>query len=370
MPTQLASIPPEIIDHILDELLKTYDTALHHTCAAGHYKLGRVEDLKSIALIGRQWRGPAQRRLFEKLVVRDRAAAWRWTGEGTGDLRELVKDLVVVFRPCDGSREPDSIGLPPTEADFVGLLERLPNVASLALHRPTFPSFHPTYLANIQRSLRRITSMELHIERATAVLPQLLSRTPHLLTLSIGDNAEDSVLAPLPIDNPLVKLGNLTTFEVTGGTWPHQLASLHLLDPSSFANVTHLHYLEDRRDSFPVSSTTALFKLVGPSLYNLRWGSDFNDVSIALAHCPRLETLHIAFCNANGFSDVNFVGACPPTTHSIEFDSSEDALRSLKDAEADQKWPAGLKGVKVSSMKRWNKAMKLDVEGKEVDRWK
>ena len=300
-------------------------------------------------------------------------AGWRVSravdrdGFRRGGLQELVKELVVVFEPCGGDNKLVATGTGPTQADFVRLVQRLPRISSLALHRPTFDSFTPESLQTLAdaSSLSKITSIGFHLNDSPALLLPILSRTRSVTTLSIGDNTDDRVLNPFPIDTIKVNLHHLRSLTLWGGTLPLQLASLNLLNPASLAQVSTLHYLEDRRDPAP-PSTSNLFDIIGPSLRSLHWGSDLDDITDVLRSCTQLDTLHVAYANRPNSSD--WIRVVPGTVRSIEFDDHREARTELTTAEREEAWPVGLKEVRVSSMKRWNEVT-VDAEGNELDAW-
>lgn len=223
--------------------------------------------LDCYSLISRAWRGPAQRKIWAKLVVRTgrKAAQLARDLPGSG-LAAFVLDLSVL-----GGHNIMFVDmeLDVREEHLVGVLACVPGVLDLELELagPSMTDLSDGSVRVLREAgaLGCLGNLDLSIpSRALPFARSLLALSPALCTLSLQSDSYPNLPSPLP-PTFSVTLPHLHTLTLYDGNLSADLPSLGLVAPSTFAQVTTLDWLVET----PVSSPSALVALVGPTLLKL-----------------------------------------------------------------------------------------------------
>ncbi|KAL8281527.1 hypothetical protein RQP46_006211 [Phenoliferia psychrophenolica] len=315
---KIASFAPELIDEILGHLVA--DLEEYPATCPGPKAIGEC------ALISRNWRGPVQRRLMRRLVIKSGAQAERVAEDvvATG-LHVYVRTLVfectlrLVMRSHTPPTEPTDQQIKSADGvsqkHCITLLPLFPNVKTLHL-TPTFTQFRPSDLVVLQSCTALSHLSELwvetqHWQRDVELHHDLISLTPNLSVLSLT-SMEDYTPLKSSMRSPIA-LPRLKTLSVYGGSFASSLTGLALLTPSTLAQITDLTWDNyDTEDASPLS----LLQLMGPTLQTLHYTTRESDRDIVpeLQQCIALEDLTLDLMN----TCVEYVlPHLPSTTHTV-----------------------------------------------------
>ncbi|KAL8281501.1 hypothetical protein RQP46_006185 [Phenoliferia psychrophenolica] len=338
---KIASFAPELIDEILG-----------HLVAASVFHSRETEPLQAASFISRNWRGPAQRRLMERLTISSGSQAKR-VAEGfvASGLDVYVKYLTIIF---DANMWPTSDDEPTLDQitafdgvgrdHFLALLPHFPTLTSLDLSGPTFAKFRPSDIDALQSSFisPRLTSLYLSTRcwhRDTDLAHTILSLTPSLTTLSLYSDGSDTILphnSRIPVELPFLKC-----LDLQGGTYPSSFVDLRLLANSTIARVESLYWCDEGSTS---PSANSLLLLMGPTLKSLEYTTydgDIRNMASELQSCAVLECLDLYLDNE---VTENLLEILPRTIHTLtlfelymahkilvnNFASRPPALKTLK----------------------------------------
>ncbi|KAK4705141.1 hypothetical protein P7C70_g1066, partial [Phenoliferia sp. Uapishka_3] len=370
-------LPAEIIDNVLGHLvaalvLENPEPLEEGSAYVENYSVS-VKALGSLARVCRSWRGPAQRRMMRKLVVKftyqAEQLAPRLVESG---FQSFVKEITFSkFWDYHPSYHPS---LPPRrEKDvsiehYLNLLLLLPKIHTIsirALDNPV-PFNSDAKLPASFPTLRNLKTLNFHHEstlghqRNISILYSILSSAPNLSNLTISCpiyGEPDSLIDQdfnLPSTSPPISLPHLTKLRLVGCTPPSAL--VNFFDPSTFAGVTALEWRwagvwfdEDAgRGGY---SMAPLLSLIGPSLRKLSyldvaWDHSLSDVVSEMNMCPSLEEVML-IVKQDILEEI--IGLLPSTIKSITLASWGHASQLLQFQHAPEsraKHPASLQTLR------------------------
>ncbi|KAL8291341.1 hypothetical protein RQP46_002319 [Phenoliferia psychrophenolica] len=222
---KIASFTPELIDEILHHLavdlrVDPYDSPTEYP---------GPKTIENYALVSRNWRGPVQRRLMSRLVIKSGTQAQQ-VAEGfvASGLDAYVKDLKIQFAehlwkaPNDIVDEPTSDQIASvdgvTRDHFLALLPHFPALTKLDLDGPLFTQFEPSDIIKLQASpsLSRLTSLRIFTRRwlrdvDLAPVYDILILTPSLTTLSLKSYESETLELEGATASSMLNLGVLST---------------------------------------------------------------------------------------------------------------------------------------------------------------
>ncbi|KAL8292245.1 hypothetical protein RQP46_001711 [Phenoliferia psychrophenolica] len=313
---QIATFAPELIDEILHHLV--VDLTHPHKPAShpGPKSLGPY------ALISRVWRGPVQRRLFRRLVVKSGTQVKRIArGLATSVLRFDVHILSFDFNSevdylLNHSHVPTAAQVNAedgiTRDLFLRILPVFPDVVSVHL-KPTFTHFRSSDLLILESCTLLARLSELRVELwfgNVELIRDLLVLTPELSNLSLI--SEQSL--PLTfIRKPPVTLPRLRSLELIGSSFASVFVDLALVSTSTIAQINTLTFEDYRCRS---SSALFLLELMGTSLKTLSYTTydDNRDYVPELQQCLAVERITLNFFNRTAKGLLTHL---PSTIHTI-----------------------------------------------------
>ncbi|KAL8281524.1 hypothetical protein RQP46_006208 [Phenoliferia psychrophenolica] len=355
---RIASFAAELIDEILHHLV--VDLSAYYASDSP-----KIQQLQAASLISRNWRGPAQRRLMDRLTISSGSHAKR-VAEGfvASGLDVYVKELKILFSSNLRERSADTVDEPTSDQitaadgvgrdDFLALLPHFPTLTSLHLYNPTFSHFRPSDIDALRSSFifPRLTSLHIttgRCHRDTDLVHTVLSLTPSLTTLSLYSDGSGTILPPS--SRSPVELPRLKSLSLEGGTYPSSLVQLGILATSTITQVEDLFWSDDDSSN---PSAQPLLRIMGSSLKSLgytTYDGDSRDMAGELQWCTVLERLHLNL--ANGVPD-SLLGSLPPTIHTLTLTDLDTAHELLVN--------------KFASRSPSLKTIKLDAEFLDQDR--
>ncbi|KAL8286245.1 hypothetical protein RQP46_004733 [Phenoliferia psychrophenolica] len=256
---RIATLAPELIDEILHHLVVAL--AQPGFTPASH---PGPKSLGPYALISQIWRGPVQRRLMRRFVIKSSAQAERVVeGLVASGLHFYVKDLSIEFL-C-GERENIIEGPSPDDSTI----------------------WRARHLALLPTS-----------DRVVVVLPLFIAVTSLRLQISISSHFESF---ELPLLNPEFALA---------------LIEVGLLSIPTLAQVTELGWFDYESDT---GSALPLLKLMGPTLKTLHYETynGSHDFLPELQQCTMVEHLTLGLYNVCATNKI--LQHLPSTTHTLAF---------------------------------------------------
>ncbi|KAL8276808.1 hypothetical protein RQP46_010739 [Phenoliferia psychrophenolica] len=329
----IASFAPELIDEILHHLVLDLQWPLSRTEYPG------PKWIQQYSLISRNWRGPVQRRLMRRLVIKSGKQA-KLVAEGfvASGLDVYVKDLSIKFEcpPWNYSagthKEQTSDQITAvdrvTTDHFLALLPHFPALVKLHLDGPPFAHFQPPDIINLETSKiwLRLTSLHIRTRRGDIDIDRvhaILSLTSSLTMLSL-ETWEYGSVKYLATRDPIT-LPHLKILKLEGRAFASSLLDLGLLSTSTIAQVTELFWYDDTSGS----SAQPLLRLMGSSLHSLGYmtcDGAGRDMAAELQPCAVLERLDLDVFN--GVAE-GLLGSLPPTIHTLTFSDLRAAQELL-----------------------------------------
>ncbi|KAL8281414.1 hypothetical protein RQP46_006098 [Phenoliferia psychrophenolica] len=251
---KISSFAPELIDAILGHLHSTVNAEVSQVDA----KSPSMRKLENYSLISQSWRGPVQRRMMRRLVIKSGSKA-RTVAEGlaaTG-LHVHVRDLgirtsgLMFIRRSDNEPRINEINAADgvTASDVLALLAVFPHVASFELE-PVFTQFRvrEAFILYTSPFLLPLTHLRISMprfQRSVAMIHDLLALTPNITTLSLQfgdrwDNLEPSSMNP-------IHLPDLTRLKIINHRQSTSFLNLALLSRETITQITDFGWKHENR---------------------------------------------------------------------------------------------------------------------------
>ncbi|KAK4704688.1 hypothetical protein P7C70_g1525, partial [Phenoliferia sp. Uapishka_3] len=387
-------LPPEVIDKILEQLVTPLHTCLELDPSGLRSHADRItsltlksmlafdreynprrfqsagaRELSTASLVCRAWRGVAQQRLFDTLMVKSGSQGTELILEDFMDLglNLGVKKLVFRSDQIAGSHGTDNISI----SQLFILLRHLPNVITLSIMLPgpfDFSGNTEEYawvtakqlitdslgVCECLQNLKTLNIITLSGSRCADIVHSIFESTPNLEELSFSaTNAESD----LNVSFPPINLPHLARLHLGNGT---TIASLQaFLTPSTIARITELSWEYHGWQHGDRGSALPFLRLVGPSLRKLTYSYELAhnvagrpDLVAELKPCLVLEDLTLLIGKGLVYGAIETL---PSTIKTLAVKDWSQAVGLLSKRWKDSRVPSSLRVLRI-----------LNAEGKDV----
>lgn len=349
-----SALPSEIVDLVLAHLIDALDPDTDDATAS---KSPRVFALETTSLVSRSWRGPSQRLLVQRLVIRlgshARQVVDGTTSDGDSGLGESVRKLVVVSPYGSNSEVPTTAALAQDDAvscdELVALLRQTPPLKSFDLHFPAFTSIPDEQILGLEAAgaMSRLRTLRLStagFDREFSVVGSLLHLAPAVVSLSLYSLTKLEPSPPRLLRHP-AHLPALVTLELSGPTFPTHFLYLALLSLPTIHQITTLRIVGLEFE--PLDHVPPILKLVGPTLARLHWLA--RETFAFAAILPSLSTLEeLQLYPRHDTENIDILRALPATVHTLRCPSTFAAISWAQALSHLDPKPSGLKMFKIT----------------------
>lgn len=345
----MLSLPPEIIEDVLDHLLELVRRERQPASADLARRSPRMLALDRASQICRAWRAPAQRRLVERLIARWGSEAARVERElVAGDLGACVRELRIQsfyqdMRAASTSKQlaaDDGV----TPEALVRLLDQMPRLRVLDLRFVGFRTLvipEEVRLRPLLENLRTLRVASAAFDATHHLAHLLLAFAPNLESLVLELN--QSVRRATPTHDPIpppVDLIYLRSLTFDGSASSSAVLLPTLFSPETMSRVTTLG-LQFVHGAWELDHLLPLIPNVTRAVHRSRPGHEI--ISALYTQLPRLQEAGYYRPSAarDSLPDV------PSSIVTLTFVNVPESIEALGYLRQSNKWPSGLKRVRV-----------------------